>query len=158
MSILCHRHTTSKLVDFSDLQQLQTLGFRGEALASISFVSHLSVITRTKEDQHAWKASYKSGVMEPGSPIPSAGTQGTTVTVDDLFYNVPMRRKVRCAIVKSFILLCVLSNRSQVNKRGNGIYSSGFIPLVICRVLDQQTRNTTALSSSSVSMRYITQV
>eukprot|EP00890_Picochlorum_soloecismus_P002583 jgi/Picsp_1/3325/NSC_06164-R1_dna mismatch repair protein homolog len=93
MSILCQRHTTSKLVQFSDLRQLQTLGFRGEALASISFVSHLSVITRTKEDHHAWKASYKNGQMEPGSPFPSAGTWGTTVTVDDLFYNIPMRRK-----------------------------------------------------------------
>ena len=98
MPILCQRHTTSKLVDFSDLQQLQTLGFRGEALASISFVSHLSIITRTKEDPHAWKASYKNGEIESGSPTPSAGTRGTTVTVDDLFYNVPMRRKVRHAL------------------------------------------------------------
>ena len=98
MPILCQRHTTSKLVDFSDLQQLQTLGFRGEALASISFVSHLSIITRTKEDHHAWKASYKNGEIESGSPTPSAGTRGTTVTVDDLFYNVPMRRKVRHAL------------------------------------------------------------
>lgn len=94
LGILCHRHTTSKLTKFDDLKELGTLGFRGEALASISYVSHLTVITKRREDAHAWKAAYDNGEMLEGHPVPSAGVNGTMVTIDDLFYNVPMRKKV----------------------------------------------------------------
>ena len=93
MGILCERHTTSKLRDYEDLASIETLGFRGEALASMSFVSHLTVTTMTRDASHAIKATYKDGVMEDPGPKPCAGVPGTTILVEDLFYNVATRRK-----------------------------------------------------------------
>jgi len=85
---------------------LETLGFRGEALASISFVSHVTVVTKTKVDTHGWKAAYENGEMLPSWPQPSAAVEGTTVTAEDLFYNVPLRRKVWiCFPINIFIFI-----------------------------------------------------
>lgn len=93
LAILCERHTTSKLVRFEDLEDMHTLGFRGEALSSISFVAHLTVTTMTEHDKHAWKVTYNQGKMDDDGPKPCAGVPGTTILVEDLFYNVPTRRK-----------------------------------------------------------------
>ncbi|EIN08836.1 DNA mismatch repair protein MutL [Punctularia strigosozonata HHB-11173 SS5] len=97
LPILAERFTTSKLQTFSDLSGLTTYGFRGEALASVSHVAHLSVVTKTKEDSCAWKAYYSDGVLVPPKPNltpdpkPCAGTDGTVITVENLFYNTPTR-------------------------------------------------------------------
>ncbi|KAG8832709.1 DNA mismatch repair protein [Serendipita sp. 399] len=97
LPILCERFTTSKIKKFQDLSALTTYGFRGEALASISHVAHLSVITKTPSDSCAWRACYNDGVLSPpkpgqtAEPKPCAGNDGTQLTVEDLFYNVPTR-------------------------------------------------------------------
>jgi DNA mismatch repair protein MLH1 len=99
LPILCERFTTSKLQKFEDLQTIATYGFRGEALASISHIAHLAVTTKTRESNCAWRAYYDSGKLVPAKPgqspdpKPVAGRQGTQITVEDLFYNVPTRRR-----------------------------------------------------------------
>jgi DNA mismatch repair protein MLH1 len=99
LAILCERFTTSKLKAFEDLTSIGTYGFRGEALASISHVAHLTVTTRTKDSNCAWRASYASGNLVPAKPgqsaepKPVAGRPGTQITVEDLFYDIPSRRK-----------------------------------------------------------------
>ncbi|CAG8610398.1 12246_t:CDS:2, partial [Acaulospora colombiana] len=97
LPILCERFTTSKLTTFDDLSALTTYGFRGEALASISHVAHLSVVTKTRSDSCAWRACYADGILVPpkpgltADPKPCAGNDGTLLTVEDLFYNTPTR-------------------------------------------------------------------
>ncbi|KAI0076514.1 DNA mismatch repair protein MutL [Panus rudis PR-1116 ss-1] len=97
LPILAERFTTSKISTFSDLSKLTTYGFRGEALASISYVSNLTVVTKTKSDNCAWKACYSDGRLVPArdgstaDPKACAGNDGTTITVENLFYNTPTR-------------------------------------------------------------------
>lgn len=87
LPVLCQRHTTSKIKEFADLSSIQTFGFRGEALASISHIAHLTVTTKVVESSCAWKAYYvdeKLTPLKPGhsaDPKPCAGRQGTQITV-----------------------------------------------------------------------------
>jgi DNA mismatch repair protein MutL len=85
------RHATSKLTTLGDLDSLQTLGFRGEALASIAAVARLTLVSRARSQPHGMRLAADGGRAEPPSPI--GAPQGTAVTVEDLFYNVPARRK-----------------------------------------------------------------
>ncbi|KAK6957739.1 hypothetical protein Daesc_000527 [Daldinia eschscholtzii] len=99
LPILCERFTTSKLQKFEDLSNICTYGFRGEALASISHIAHLTVTTRTKDSNCSWRAHFDGGKLSPAKPgqspdpKPIAGRIGTQISVEDLFYNVPTRRK-----------------------------------------------------------------
>uniref|UniRef100_A0A182PGE2 DNA mismatch repair protein S5 domain-containing protein n=1 Tax=Anopheles epiroticus TaxID=199890 RepID=A0A182PGE2_9DIPT len=92
LEIVCERFTTSKLQSFDDLSSISTYGFRGEALASISHVAHLTIVTKTKKEKCGFKACYEDGKLK-GDIKPIAGNQGTQITVDELFYNVPMRKQ-----------------------------------------------------------------
>ncbi len=84
------RHATSKISDGSDLDGIKTLGFRGEALAAISSVSTLEIISKRRDEQFGSRLSCD----ETGVELYEAGCpDGTTVIVKDLFYNVPARRK-----------------------------------------------------------------
>ena len=91
IGIALARHATSKIASLDDLENIATLGFRGEALPSIASVSRLSLVSRTAATEHAWGLEARDGAM--GAPAPAAHPRGTSVEVRDLFFNVPARRK-----------------------------------------------------------------
>ncbi len=85
------RHATSKIKDENDLFSIKSLGFRGEALASIASVSKLTISTRQKGMIYGVKAYFEGGKLKSREKI--GKSEGTTVKVEDLFYNTPARRK-----------------------------------------------------------------
>lgn len=85
-------HATSKIATLDDLESVASLGFRGEALASILAVSRLSLISRTAASDHGWRVG-GAGAPEDVPPEPAAHPPGTSVEVHDLFFNTPARRK-----------------------------------------------------------------
>ncbi|MEQ5185655.1 DNA mismatch repair endonuclease MutL [Providencia rettgeri] len=86
------RHATSKIATLDDLEAIMSMGFRGEALASISSVSRLTLTSKPAEQTEAWQ-SYAEGRDMQVTVKPAAHPNGTTVEVLDLFYNTPARRK-----------------------------------------------------------------
>ncbi|ENZ3963716.1 DNA mismatch repair endonuclease MutL [Klebsiella aerogenes] len=92
LALALARHATSKIASLDDLEAIISLGFRGEALASISSVARLTLTSRTAEQHEAWQA-YAEGRDQAVTVKPAAHPIGTTLEVLDLFYNTPARRK-----------------------------------------------------------------
>lgn len=86
LQLALQQHATSKISTVQDLSTITSLGFRGEALASINSVAKLQIRSQTKDQPHAWSIT-ANGITPAAHPI------GTTVTMQDLFYNLPARRK-----------------------------------------------------------------
>ena len=85
------RHSTSKLINFEDLYSIYSLGFRGEALASILSVAKIKIISKTKEAKSGTMAIFEDGKIIEKKAF--GMNTGTTISVQDIFYNVPVRKK-----------------------------------------------------------------
>ncbi|WP_448212640.1 DNA mismatch repair endonuclease MutL [Colwellia sp. MEBiC06753] len=92
LTLALSRHATSKIKDLDDLEAIASLGFRGEALASISSVARLTITSKPQAQDTAWQAFAQGRDMEV-TVQPAAHPDGTTIEVDDLFFNTPARRK-----------------------------------------------------------------
>ena len=139
VEIAFQRHATGKISTLSDLDNIHTLGFRGEALASISAISRLSIITRTPDSNKGIRMD-----MHGGKKISSefvGANIGTSIVIEDVFYNTPARRKFmqsdareasaiidivqKLAIYYSNIRFMLINNRQTIlNTAGNGDYQS----------------------------------
>jgi len=125
------RHATSKLRRSEELSRIETLGFRGEALASIAAVSRVTCTTRTRQDEHGLTAVNEGGVMTEIKD--AACPEGTTFVIRDLFYNTPVRLKFlkkpsyEASLVSDLVMRLILAN-PQVSFRfinqGKTVYHS----------------------------------
>ncbi len=91
LALALARHATSKIASLADLERVATLGFRGEALASIASVARVTISSRAADAQYG--ASIQAEGGPPGGIEPAAHGQGTTIDVADLYFNTPARRK-----------------------------------------------------------------
>ena len=154
LTLALSRHATSKISHLDDLEAIVSLGFRGEALASISSVSRLTFTSKPSDQQQAWQAVAEGRDMQVNVQ-PAAHPQGTTVEVLDLFFNTPARRRflktektefqhidelIRRIALSSFEIGFVLKHNgkvvrqyraaqttAQINKRLAAICSESFV-------------------------------
>jgi len=91
MKLALKRHATSKIASLDDLQHVASMGFRGEALASIAAVAQLTLTSRTAAESHAWKITVVDGNFS--EPTPANHAPGTIIEIRELYFNTPARRK-----------------------------------------------------------------
>nr|WJN24863.1 mismatch repair protein [Moesziomyces parantarcticus] len=151
LPLLCERFATSKLRDFTDLDSMATFGFRGEALASISYVSaSMNVVTKTRDNECAYRAYYANGALAPPKPGQSseprqcAGTDGTLITAEDLFYNVPQRRRALRSPADEYNRALDVVSKYAVHYGGRGV---GFV----CRKAASNATDLNTPSSPTVT-------
>ncbi|KAK9066815.1 hypothetical protein SSX86_014138 [Deinandra increscens subsp. villosa] len=119
LPILCERHTTSKLSAFEDLQSIKSMGFRGEALASMTYVAHVTVTTITSGQLHGYRVSYRDGVMEH-EPRACAAVKGTQIVIENLFYNMIARRKSLTSSADDYPKIVDLLSRFAIHHKNHG--------------------------------------
>jgi DNA mismatch repair protein MutL len=108
------RHATSKIKTFEDLSRIETLGFRGEALASIASVAKVELITKTADTDAATRVYIEGGRLVDVKEI--GRSQGTTITVRDLFFNTPARRKfMRSEATENYHLTSIVTHYALAN-------------------------------------------
>ncbi len=123
------RHATSKIKNLEDLSKIATLGFRGEALASIASVAKVELVTKTLEDTAATRVYIEGGKLVNVKEI--ARPPGTTIMVRDLFYNTPARRKfMRSEATENYYLTNIVTHYAlahpeiaDVNNRTDNLYN-----------------------------------
>ncbi|KAJ3300485.1 DNA mismatch repair protein [Kappamyces sp. JEL0829] len=131
LGIVCERFTTSKLRDYQELSlgKVNTFGFRGEALASITHIAHVTLVSRTEDSPVAWKSvnghlihppSGKHKPDEVPQPKPTAGNVGTQITIEDLFYNIPTRQKAFKNTSEEYNRILDVVQRYAIHKTGIG--------------------------------------
>ncbi|MES2370294.1 MAG: DNA mismatch repair endonuclease MutL [Pseudomonadota bacterium] len=91
LALALTRHATSKIASLADLEQVASLGFRGEALASIAAIARVQLTSRSADAEHAWVVQAEGGRLD--APAPAARAAGTTIDIQDLFFSIPARRK-----------------------------------------------------------------
>jgi len=143
-SLLFQRYSTSKITDISDMENLHTLGFRGEALASIAAVSQVELITKQEEEDIGTRIIAKENQIEKIEPAERA--KGTTVRVQNLFFNVPARLKfLKTSTTEFQSILEVITN-----------YSLCYDPLHFILTHDgEEILNSAAVSSKLDKILYV---
>ncbi|WP_373018691.1 DNA mismatch repair endonuclease MutL [Thiomicrorhabdus sp.] len=134
------RHATSKIKTVKDLAAVATLGFRGEALASISSVSRFEIISKNDERGAAWRLSAE-GEGAWGELAPVAGTLGTQVTVEDLFFNTPARKRFLRSQQTEFSHIDQLVKRVMLSRPEVGfkLVHNGKVSRHVLPVVDEAT-------------------
>jgi len=152
LGLALSRHATSKLATLDDLEAIDSLGFRGEALASISSVSRLTFTSRTKAQTEAWQA-YAEGRDMQVQVKPAAHPIGTTVEVIDLFFNTPARRKFLRTDKTEFNHIDELVKRIalsrfdlQITLKHNGKVIRSYRP---ASTVEQQERRVASITSTN---------
>jgi DNA mismatch repair protein MutL len=168
LALALARHATSKIASLEDLEQVRSMGFRGEALASIAAVSRLTLASRRGDDKHAWQVEAEGGALTETAPTALAA--GTTVTVQDLYFNTPARRKFlkteatefahcdemfrRAALSRPDVAFTLRHNdRVQWHLREAGGGQGGFKPRVAALLGEEFAQSAVLLDEQASSLR-----
>ncbi len=121
LALALRRHTTSKISSMEDLEQVVSLGFRGEALPSIASISRLTISSHARDADQGWRIQ-ADGRDDVSDPIPVSQAVGTSVEVRDLFFNTPARRKFLRADTTEFKHIDGLIRRIALSHFGVAIH------------------------------------